>query len=189
VSDGFGYDTDTDSIMFGVGPGVSESENPIRLFHLHGSLHLYMEDGEVIKITRSKNPIGTTEKPLLDTITDSFDSGYLPLYISEGTYKQKLKRILNNKYLRYCYLELQEIKDGLTVFGQSLDIDSDKHIIDAIKKSSVSKIAFGIFDTSNQTRIIHQISEAFEGTSIEIQFYDSSSFFESLTIIEQDRFW
>src|SRR5690606_28769044 len=93
VSDGFGWDADTETIMFSAGVGVSENDNPLRLYYLHGSLHLYMDDGEIIKITRARNPVGTTDNTLLTTITDSYDAGYLPLYVSEGTWKQKKAKI------------------------------------------------------------------------------------------------
>ncbi|WP_418026456.1 DUF4917 family protein [Paenibacillus sp. JJ1722] len=186
VSDGFGYDADSDMIMFGAGPGVSKEDNPIRLYHLHGSLHFYMEDGDIIKITKSRNPVGLSELPLLNVITETYDSGYFPLYISEGTWKQKLNRVLNNKYLRFCYEALLKSSEGLTIYGQSLDRESDKHIIDAIKNSSVRKLAFGIYDVGNSANIIHEITEHFKDSSIEVEFFDARYFFESLRNIEME---
>ena len=187
VSDGFGFDADTRTIMYSAGPGISEDENPVRLYHLHGSLHLYMNHDEIIKITTKFNPVGTIENSLLETITDTYDMGYFPLYISEGTWKQKRNKILNNKYLRFCYSALQNISDGLTIYGQSLDIENDKHIIDAIKKSGVSKVAYGIFDMDNKNKIIREMVGVFEDSSVDLKFFDSRNFFDSLQSIEMDR--
>lgn len=188
VSDGFGWDTDTDTIMFGAGVGVSEDDNPLRLYYLHGSLHLYMDDGEIIKITRARNPVGTTDNTLLTTITDSYDEGYLPLYVSEGTWKQKKAKINNNKYLRHCYDALLKTTGGLTIFGQSLDADCDKHLIDAIKQSNIKKIAYGIYDIKRQALIEKEISSAFHDCDVEVEFYDSRNFFECLSSLEWDKF-
>lgn len=187
VTDGFGYDTDTEMIMFGAGPGVSAEDNPIRLYHLHGSLHFYMDEGDIIKITRSRNPVDLCDLPLLHIITETYESGYFPLYVSEGTWRQKLNRVLNNKYLRYCYEALLKSSEGLTIYGQSLDKESDKHIIDAIKNSSVKKLAFGIYDVSNKTKIIHEITEHFKDSSIEVEFFDSRYFFDSIRNIEMEK--
>jgi len=187
VADGFGYDKDSEMIIFGAGPGVPSDENPIRLYHLHGSLHLYMDEGEIIKITTRRNPVARIDLPLLHTITETYESGYFPLYISEGTWKQKLNKILNNKYLRFCYDALIKSSKGLTVYGQSLDKDSDKHIIDAIKHSEIQKIAYGIYDVSNSSRIIREVREHFEDSSIELEFFDARNFFESLRNFEMDE--
>ncbi|MEF2965893.1 DUF4917 family protein [Paenibacillus sp. M1] len=187
VADGFGYDKDSEMIIFGAGPGVTPKDNPIRLYHLHGSLHLYMNKGEIIKITIKRNPVGRTDLPLLQTITETYESGYFPLYISEGTWKQKLNNILNNKYLSFCYSALTTASKGLTIYGQSLDKDSDKHIIDAIKHSSVQKIAYGIYDVDNHEKIIREVRENFEGSSIELAFFNARYFFESLRNIEMEE--
>jgi hypothetical protein len=184
VADGFGLDVDTQTIMYGAGVGVSEEEQPIRLYHLHGSLHLYMNKDEIIKITRKYNPARTTDNPLLQAITDTYDLGYFPLYISEGTWKQKLNKILNNKYLHYCYSALSRISEALTIYGQALDVETDKHIIDAIKKSGVTKIAYGIYDIERKERIIRDVTNAFEDSAIEIMYFNSKDFFESLLSID-----
>lgn len=187
VGDSFGYDKDSEMIIFGAGPGVSSDKNPVRLYYLHGSLHLYMDKGEIIKITTKRNPVGRTDLPLLDTITETYESGYFPLYISEGTWKQKLNKILNNKYLSFCYRALMKTSKALTIYGQSLDKESDKHIIDAIKKSDIQKIAYGIYDVSNKERISHEVIGHFQGTSIQVEFFDARCFFESLKNIEMEE--
>ncbi|AUZ29466.1 MULTISPECIES: DUF4917 family protein [Bacillus] len=180
VSDGFGYDSASELIMFEKGAGVSPSENPLELYYLHGALHFYMRNGEVVKITRGKNPAFR----LLDIITNTYEEGHFPLYVSEGTWQQKLQRIENNKYLMHCYRNFKRITGGLTIYGQSLDRECDMHIINAIKESNITDIAYGIYDKEKAPDIINEITVVFRGTNKNLHFFDSSVFFNSLEELE-----
>lgn len=182
VSDGFGYDKETGLIMFDKGRGERDLSNPLKLYYLHGALHFYMRKGEIVKITRR----GKVEN-LLDLITDTYEDGNFPLYVSEGTWKQKLRKIENNKYLMRCYTDFKKMFGGLTIYGQSLDRECDKHIIDAIKESSVSDIAYGIYDKDKAPEIMHEINGMFRGTNKNIHFFDSSVFFDSLEEIAEQE--
>ncbi|TMU82175.1 DUF4917 family protein [Bacillus sp. BHET2] len=180
VSDGFGYDSGSQLIMFGKGAGISPSENPLELYYLHGALHFYMKRGDVVKITRG----GDRDSRLLDIITDRYEEGHFPLYVSEGNWKQKLQRIENNKYLMQCYRTFRSITGGLTIYGQSLDRESDMHIINAIKESAVTDVAFGIYDKDKALEKINEITVMFRGTGKNLYFFDSSVFFDSLAELE-----
>ncbi len=183
VSDGFGYDSRSRLIMFDKGAGISPSENPLELYYLHGALHFYMKNGEVVKITR-----GRSEARLLDIITDTYEEGDFPLYVSEGTWQQKLQKIENNKYLMSCYRAFKSITGGLTIYGQSLDKECDLHIINAIKESALTDIAFGIYDKEKSLDIINEIEVMFRGLNKNIYFFDSSVFFNSLEELEWHQF-
>jgi len=180
VTDGFGYDSASELIMFDKGLGVRSSENPLGLYYLHGALHFYMRNGEVVKITRGRN----SQSRLLDIITDTYEEGNFPLYVSEGTWKQKLQRIENNKYLMRCYKAFKSITGGLTIYGQSLDRECDLHIINAIKESAITDIAFGIYDKEKAPDIINEIKVMFRGLNKNLSFFDSSVFFNSLEELE-----
>lgn len=175
VSDGFGYDKESKLITFDKGVGDRVLSNPLKLYYLHGALHFYMRKGEIVKITKN----GRKEK-LLNIITDTYEEGNFPLYVSEGTWKQKLQKIENNKYLMRCYTAFKKMSGGLTIYGQSLDRECDRHIIDAIKESQISEIAYGIYDKEKAPEIMHEIDGMFKGTQKNIHFFDSSVFFDSL---------
>ncbi len=166
--------------MFGKGAGVNQKENPLKLYYLHGGLHFYEAQGEIVKITRG----GYRDKRLLDIITHTYDTGNFPLYVSEGTSAQKLAKIENNKYLMHCYSALKKVSGGLTIYGQSLDRECDQHLIDAIKVSDVTHIAFGIYDIDNADKIMHEINGLFLGTGIEVEYFDSTHFFHSLSELQ-----
>lgn len=183
VSDGFGYDSDSELIMFDKGAGVRPSDNPLELYYLHGALHFYMKNGEIVKITRG----GNTHTRLLDIITDTYEEGNFPLYVSEGTWQQKLQKIENNKYLMRCYRNFKSMTGGLTIYGQSLDRQCDLHIIEAIKESAITDIAFGIYDKEKAQDVINEISVMFRGVGKNLYFFDSSVFFNSLEELELIR--
>ncbi|WP_176483790.1 DUF4917 family protein [Bacillus sp. FJAT-45066] len=183
VTDGFGYDSESELIMFDKGAGTRPSDNPLELYYLHGALHFYMRNGEIVKITRGIN----TDSRLLDIITDTYAEGNFPLYVSEGTWQQKLQRIENNKYLMRCYRKFKSMTGGLTIYGQSLDRQCDLHIINAIKESAITDIAFGIYDTEKAQDIINEISVMFRGLNKNLFFFDSSIFFNSLEELEWIR--
>lgn len=111
----------------------------VKLLYLHGALHLYMEDGYVKKIHRQG------DRSLLDLVTDLIQSGTFPLFLSEGIWSEKLKKIRGNVYLRYCYQQLLNASGGLTIFGHDLSEHGDWHIIDAINQSNLNPIAYGIY--------------------------------------------
>lgn len=180
VTDSFGYDSASELIMFDKGAGIRACDKPLELYYLHGALHFYMRNGEVVKITRS----GNYESRLLDIITDTYKEGNFPLYVSEGTWQQKLQTIENNKYLMRCYRKFKGMTGGLTIFGQSLDRQCDLHIINAIKESAITDIAFGIYDKDNAQDIINEITVMFRGLNKNFYFFDSSVFFDSLQELE-----
>lgn len=88
----------------------------------------------------------------MDNITKEYEMGHFPIYVSEGDSEKKLAQIKSNNYLSHCYQELLNSDGGITVLGQGLNPQYDKHLIDAIKKSNVKFIAYGVFDTQDTTK-------------------------------------
>lgn len=96
-----------------------------KVLFLHGALHLY------------RDTIGTFKKVGGEqgTLLQQFDFGEaLPLFISEGTYKDKQSAIARNNYLSFAYSRFSKHRGSLVVFGHSLTEAYDKHITDAINK-------------------------------------------------------
>jgi hypothetical protein len=61
------------------------------------------------------------------------------------------------------------------------------HIINAIKESALTDIAFGIYDKEKAQDIINEISVMFRGTNKNLYYFDSSVFFNSLEELELNR--
>jgi hypothetical protein len=122
----------------GFNPRNDRNENPCTIYFVHGAIHLYEKDGEVLKLNaeRTKGPDGI----LINKIGSNIRSGILPIFIAEGLSKQKLARILANRYLSHCYNSLKSLSGELDIFGHSLKSGVDDHIVAAIQSSGVTKI-------------------------------------------------
>lgn len=113
------------------------------VFYPHGSLAVardYLRDET--KISVGAGAAGD----LLDTITLRWSSGnYVPVFVSEGTSKQKVAAIRRSHYLTNVYEEvLPSIGDSLVVYGWSFD-ERDQHVLDAIAKNPPKRMAVSVF--------------------------------------------
>ncbi|WP_282068809.1 DUF4917 family protein [Bacillus pumilus] len=170
IRDGFGY---RDDRKLSFQPDTLKKDQ-FKLFYLHGALHLYVDRGDVIKVTG---------EILMDNITKEYEMGHFPIYVSEGASEKKLAQIKSNNYLSHCYHELLNSNGGITILGQGLNPDYDKHLIDAIKNSKVKYIAFGVYETQFTTEdyIIETTKQHFgDLPGKELLFYNSKNFFKSV---------
>lgn len=152
-------------------PGDALNTNHI--YYLHGALFIFDKSINTIKIKRDDNW-------LIQVITKEITKDNYPLFISEGTYKTKLKAIQSNNYLTYCFRNLQENKSSnLVVFGQSLS-EQDLHIVHAIDEN-YENLAYGIRISVNKRMNeikaeLNRIRSLFKKTDVE--FFDSSTLFK-----------
>ena len=128
-SDGFGYLSST-NLEF------TRNFFSNRYFYLHGSFHIGMKDGEIVKLSRTNSD---RDDKLLDQVMNMGDD-FLPSCIVGGDAKQKRDAISKNGYLHACSWYFQKIKDNLVVFGHSLQ--RDEHIIDWIACNEELKHVF-----------------------------------------------
>jgi len=56
----------------------------------------------------------------------------VPLFVSEGTTKDKLSAICRNDYLSFAYQRFAKHRGSLVVFGHSLTPEFDQHLVDAM---------------------------------------------------------
>ncbi len=170
---GDSFNLDTENIISGLYFSRNFEAKTFKTIHyLHGALHLYEEDGITKKITQKKSD------NLLDALRKNMDKGFIPLFVSEGKWELKRKAIESSPYLKFCYDRLQAIKGSLTVFGHNLDRQTDRHIIDAINKSEVKKIVYGIYKINGEDELeseMKRIKNAFKDK--EVVFYKSESIF------------
>jgi hypothetical protein len=146
-----------------------------RMLFVHGALHLYRSAGGTIKRTSGIGP------SLLQAFGDPLgdDQNPIPLFISEGTSKDKLRSIHSSDYLGFAYSELVRHEGGLVILGQSLDPTYDQHLIDAIKGRRRRRLGIGIYrGTRTDTEIIAEKVEwyrKFQELDFSIDFFDSST--------------
>lgn len=117
------------------------AEGSTLVFYPHGSLVIATDFcGNEVKLSRSK------EDCLLDAILSRWgDKDYVPLFVSEGDTREKLRAITRSSYLNTVYDSvLSRLKGSLAVFGWS-GSEQDDHIFRAIDRGGISDIAVSVY--------------------------------------------
>jgi len=77
-------------------------------------------------------------------IREGLKAGQYPLFVAEGTHRQKLEQISRNGYLSYAFGKLGRITGPLVTFGFSFG-ESDRHIGNAIAwNAKITELYVGI---------------------------------------------
>ena len=145
------------------------------VFYPHGSLSVardYIGD---------ETKIAVAAGDLLGTITHRWSSGhYVPVFVSEGTSKEKVASIRRSHYLTNVYEEvLTELGENLVVYGWSFD-ERDQHVLNAISTNPPKRMAVSVFTgqpDGDQQAFCHQVLKA-AGRSLPdtvVTFFDSQS--------------
>jgi len=145
------------------------------VFYPHGSLSVardYIGD---------ETKIAVAAGDLLETITHRWSSGhYVPVFVSEGTSKEKVASIRRSHYLTNVYEEvLPELGENLVVYGWSFD-ERDQHVLNAISANPPKRMAVSVFTgqpDGDQQAFCHQVLKA-AGQSLPdtvLTFFDSRS--------------
>ena len=108
-------------------------------YYLHGGLHLVDTGTEIQKLTWSNTGVA-----LIDQIQAGLSVDRYPLFVSEGSSQDKLKRIKHSEYLGRCLRSLREIQGVLFVYGLSM-AENDEHILRQIEHGKVSHIVIGLY--------------------------------------------
>lgn len=96
-----------------------------KVLYLHGGIHLYqrLEGGTIKRTASSENLLRLFEsRPLVYAV---------PLFISEGNYRDKVRAIHRNDYLSFALGQLASYEGRLVVFGSSLGV-ADRHLAEAM---------------------------------------------------------
>lgn len=104
-------------------------------FYLHGALPFF-DNG--VAITKEEYESGSGSRPssyILEKISARMDNGEYPIFVTAGDGQQKLKHIMHNRYLTYCYENLCEAEGSLVTFGFNFG-EYDEHIIQAINTAA-----------------------------------------------------
>jgi len=161
-----------------------DERDPVtKVLFVHGALHLYKHsDG------RSFKKLAGEDGNLLNLFDVRGDA--IPLFISEGTSKNKLSAITRNDYLSFAYQRFAKHRGSLVVFGHSLTPKFDQHLIDAMRKwkrydqrrkqfqavPNRRVIAISVFPDGDSDRIIQLKSRLGRALSdYDVRFFDSST--------------
>lgn len=179
----WGWDTDKRRKLFDVtDTDLWEGGKLItKVLFLHGALHLYKgSDGRTFK------KLSGEDGSLLDLFDVQGDA--IPLFISEGTSKDKLSAIIRNDYLSFAYERFSKHRGSLVVFGHSLTPEFDQHLIEAMKKwkrydqkrasfqriPSRRVVAFSLRPTNDSHDVIETKSRLTKALAdYEVRFFDS----------------
>lgn len=145
-------------------------------WYLHGALHVFDTGSEVQKYTWSRTGIR-----LVEQIRDALSKDFYPLFVAEGTNKEKIARIRHSDFLSKAYRSFTEIGGALFVFGHSL-AKNDEHYLKRIEQGKVQHLFVGIHgdpDSPLNKSIIKKANEMpnkrKRNTKLLVSFYNSET--------------
>jgi len=154
------------------------AEGATLVFYPHGNLILATDFyGTEVKLSKLR------EKYLLDKILDIWEKGeYVPLFVSEGDTKKKIRAIRRSNYLKTVYdYEVDTNNESLVLYGWSFR-DEDEHILRGIIHGGVDRIAVAVHNSSRhgqsfcntvEYKIKKMINTLQESKELKIDFFDS----------------
>jgi len=135
---------------------------------LHGALHLYRElSGRTLKRKAEE------WQNLLDLFGVELEPRAVPLFVTEGSSKDKLSSINRSDYLSFCYSQFARHRGPLVIFGHSLAPDFDGHLIDAIRKSDAAVLAISMLPGTQVPANKARMYAAFP--NMDPHFFDATS--------------
>lgn len=148
-NDSFGNDEDEPDADYVVWQGETASHTA-NIHYLHGALHLYDAGSELQKYTWIRKG-----DPLVDQSRAALADDKFPLFVAEGTSRQKKAKIRHNAYLYQGFKVLtNNAKYGthcFFIFGHSL-ADSDDHILRRLGKGSFKTLYVSLYgDPDSET--------------------------------------
>ena len=145
------------------------------VYYLHGALFLFKIPPDTLKLKR-----GGDSKELVTMIGDIIAEGIMPLFVSEGKYKEKLETIERSNYLSFCYEALEQSENKLVIFGSSLS-SQDAHIANAINyKRNNRELAIAIHISRKTKSELEEEIKRFRWNfrRHKIYFFDSETIFK-----------
>lgn len=146
------------------------------IHYLHGALHIFDAGHELQKYTWINTNI-----PLIDQIRGALAEDKYPLFVSEGTWKEKLNRIQHSNYLGRSYRSFAKIGGALFIFGLSL-AENDEHILTLMDDNKVSDVFVGVFGDPDAAwnkpmieRARQLAAKRSERRKLTVHFYDAAT--------------
>ena len=178
-NDSFGNDEDEPDADYVVWQGETAAHSA-NIHYLHGALHLFDAGSELQKYTWVRKG-----DPLVDQSREALAQNKFPLFVAEGTSRQKKAKIRHNAYLYQCFKVLTANANIGThcffVFGHSL-ADSDDHILRRLGKGSFKTLYVSLYGDPNGDANKNIIARAnalaamrHERKPLEVIFFDAAS--------------
>lgn len=140
------------------------------IFYLHGALHLFDMNHEIIKQEYDG-------QYLLDKIKNLMNKDVYPIFVTAGNGDDKLNHIMHNYYLAYCYDALTKIDGSLVTYGFNFG-EYDEHIIRAINKAAnqgksncLRSVYIGVYSEADKQHI-ESIADKFK---CKVHIFDSKT--------------
>jgi len=153
--------------------GNSRGQN---IWYLHGALHVFDAGTEIQKYTW----INTGQR-LVDQIRSALNDNYFPLFVAEGSSREKLERIMHSEYLAKGRRSFSSIQGALFIHGHSL-AKNDNHFLKEIEKGKTRHLFVGLYGDENsesnkaiKARALRMASNRTQSKPLEVSFYDSES--------------
>ena len=141
------------------------------VFYPHGSLVLCRN------LVEQERKIHNLQGGLLEAVLQRWQDGeVVPLFVSEGTWPQKVASIQNSYYLSTVYREvLKSQRDTLVVYGWGF-AEQDIHLLQRMKDTGINRVAVSVFgrDQAYCNRAFQMIHDIL-GAHVEVEFFDSES--------------
>ncbi len=141
------------------------------VFYAHGSLVLARN------LVEQEKKIHNRQAGLLAAILGEWQSArVVPLFVSEGTWDQKVSSIQNSYYLSTVYREvLASRRNTLVVYGWGF-WEQDIHLLKRMANTGITRVAVSVFrgDQAYCNRVSETI-RANLGPLVEVEFFDSES--------------
>lgn len=155
-----------------------ELRQPIRnersttlVFYPHGSLVLCRNRVE------QERKIHNSQSGLLEAILQQWQSEtVVPLFVSEGTWQQKVASIQNSYYLSTVYREvLASRRESLVIYGWGFG-EQDLHLLHRMTASGIRRVAISVHsgDQGECNRVGQHIRDIL-GRHVYIDFFDRDS--------------
>ena len=144
-------------------------------FYLHGALHYFDTGPEIQKYTWINTGIR-----LIEQIRTAINKNHFPIFVSEGTSKQKIEKIKHNDYLSKALRSFNEIGGCLFIYGHSL-AKNDDHVLKSISKGKIDHLFVSIYgppDSEENKSIIRRANELNlpkRKKPLQVSFYDALS--------------
>lgn len=148
----------------------------IEFHYLHGALHLQQDlKGYTSKIKHTSSSLQLNQE-----FNYNGSDTKVPLYISEGNSDYKLKKILSNHYLTFCYQNFSKMTGTLVIVGHSLNKDYDNHLVKAIiENRALTKVAVSIYSaqsTAEKAQEVKDLGSKLNRSGLELVFFESNSY-------------
>ena len=140
-----------------------------KLLFLHGGLHLYLDGAG-----DARKRMAGWEQSLLASLKVRLEDEQAPLFVAEGTAREKRRSIESSEYLSFAYRNLQKKRDRVVVFGHALG-PSDTHLVSALNASKPCKLAVAICRGSSDDVIQAKASILQKFPRLDVVYFDAST--------------